>query len=49
MDRLGQRIVEDTAKIQLLREQAADCESKARKLRREADEMERLLELARAA
>ncbi len=48
MDKLGQRIVEDTATIQRLRGQAADCESDAKKFRQEADEMERLLELARS-
>jgi len=47
MDQLGQRIIEDTAKIQHLRGQAQDFEYEARKLRQEADEMERLLELAR--
>lgn len=47
MDDLGQRIIEDTAKIQRLRGEAQDCESEARKLRQEADKMERLLELAR--
>lgn len=47
MDKLGQRIIEDTATIQRLRGEAQDCESDARRLRQEADEMERLLELAR--
>lgn len=47
MDKLGQRIVDDTAKIQRLRGEAQDHESEARRLRQEADEMERFLELSR--
>jgi hypothetical protein len=47
MDKLGQRIIRDTATIQRLRGEAQDHESEARKLRQEADELERLLELAR--
>lgn len=47
MSALGQRIVEDTDKIAEKREAANFYEGKAAQLRREADEMERLLELAR--
>lgn len=47
MDKLGQRIIDDTAEIQRMRGEAQDHESEARRLRQEADEMERLLELAR--
>ena len=47
MDKLGQRIVDDTAEIEAKRTEADVLERRARTLRSEANEMERLLELAR--
>jgi hypothetical protein len=47
MDELGQRIIRDTEAIAAKRDRASQLEAEARKLRRDADEMERLLELAR--
>lgn len=47
MDKLGHRIIEERAVIEKLRKEATEHEWKARAIRREADEMERLLELAR--
>jgi hypothetical protein len=49
MDKLGQRIVDDTATIKAKRQEADELEQKARRLRREADELERLLQIARAS
>lgn len=47
MDDLGNRIIKDNAKIQCKRSEAYDLEKQAKLLREEADELERLLELAR--
>ncbi|MET4187635.1 hypothetical protein ABIB86_000416 [Bradyrhizobium sp. JR1.7] len=47
MDKLGQRIVDDTAEIKAKRREAETLEHRAKQLRREADEIERHLELAR--
>lgn len=47
MDALGKRIIDDTAIIGHKRIEADRLEAEARQLRREADEMERTLELAR--
>lgn len=47
MDDLGKRIVEDRAQIAFNRAKADELERQATKLRSDADEMERLLELAR--
>ncbi|MGY3581391.1 FtsZ-binding cell division protein ZapB [Bradyrhizobium sp. USDA 4341] len=47
MDQLGQRIVDDRATIRAKRLEADELEERARRLRQEADEMERLLQLAR--
>lgn len=49
MDALGKRIIEDKAQIAFLRSEAEVLERKAAKNRRDADELERLLELARRA
>lgn len=47
MDKLGQQIVDYTARASLLRKEAAKHEELAANKRRQADEIERLLELAR--
>lgn len=47
MDKLGDRIVADKAQIASNRTRADLLERQAAALRREADEIERLLELAR--
>ena len=47
IDKLGNRIVEDHAAIVSKRKEAEQLEYNARKLRREADDIERLLETAR--
>lgn len=47
MDALGKRIIDDTATIGQKRLEATRLEAMARQLRREADEIERCLELAR--
>lgn len=47
MDELGSRIAKDNAEIQRKRSEAYDLERQAKLLREEADELERLLELAR--
>lgn len=47
MDELGKRIIEDKQRIQYLRQYADILDEQAKSKRREADEMERLLELAR--
>lgn len=47
MDKLGQRIEKDRAAINRKRRSADNYEETAKRLRREADEIERLLELAR--
>lgn len=49
MDRLGQRIVDDRSMIDFKRKQADILEREVAKLRRDANEIERLLELARAS
>lgn len=47
MDDLGKRIIEDTAKIRQKRADAFNLEQQAELLKSEANELERLLELAR--
>jgi hypothetical protein len=47
MDELGNRIVADEAQMAFNRSRADELERQARALRKEADEIERLLELAR--
>ncbi len=47
MDDLGKRIIADQAQIAFNRSKADELERQARVLRRQADEMERLLEDAR--
>jgi hypothetical protein len=47
MDELGNRIIADKAQAAYNRAQADVLEKKAKALRQEADEIERLLELAR--
>ncbi len=47
MDALGNRIVADEAQIAFNRSKADELERQARALRRDADEIEWLLELAR--
>lgn len=47
MDSLGARIVADRGEMALKRHQADNHDRAAKALRREADEIERLLELAR--
>lgn len=47
MDKLGQRIVRDKAEIMQKRMEADRLEARAKILRSEATELERLLELAR--
>lgn len=47
MDKLGERLVIDEARIRDKRQQADRLERQARSLREEADEIERLAELAR--
>lgn len=47
MDQLGQRIVKDKAEIMQKRMEADRLEARAQILRREAIEIERLMELAR--
>lgn len=47
MDDLGKRIVADEAQISFNRTRADEFERQAKRLRQEADEIERLLELAR--
>lgn len=47
MDALGNRIIADRAQASFNRSRADELERQARKLRAEADEIERLLELAR--
>lgn len=47
MDKLGERIAFDRAMIDLKRKQADRLEREVRDLRRDANEIERLLELAR--
>lgn len=47
MDALGERIVRDSVTIAERRRMAIDLEKQAAALRREADEIERLLALAR--
>lgn len=47
MDKLGERLIRDREKILDLRTRADQAEVTARKLRREADEIERLSELSR--
>lgn len=47
MDQLGQRIINDQAAIRQRRDRANELELEAARLRREADEIERLMELAR--
>lgn len=49
MDKLGQRIIDDMSTIFVKRVEARELEQRAAQLRREADEMERLLELARCS
>lgn len=46
-DKLGSRIVADRAEIALKRLQASNLERDAQRLRRQADEIERLLDMAR--
>lgn len=48
MDELGQRIIRDKELIREKRKMAHDLERRARQLRDEANETERLLELARS-
>jgi hypothetical protein len=47
MDELGNRIIADEGQIAFNRAKADELERQARALRRDADEIERLLELAR--
>lgn len=47
MDELGKRIIRDNAEIQKKRSEAHDLEQQANLLRKEADEIERCLELKR--
>ena len=47
MDKLGQRIIDDTAEIIAKRNEADRLRRRARALDEEADEIERTLELAR--
>lgn len=47
MDNLGERIINDRAAIKQRRDRANEMEIEARRLRRETDEIERLLDLAR--
>lgn len=47
MDALGQRIIDDKARISVLQQQACALRLKADKMDAEADEIARLLELAR--
>ena len=47
MDKLGDRIVADQAQISFNRTRADEFERQAKRLREEANEIERLLELAR--
>lgn len=47
MDKLGERLIRDRDQVSALRSLAADLEGTARRLRTEADEIERLAELAR--
>lgn len=47
MGKLGERLIRDREKILDLRTRADQAEVTARKLRREADEIERLSELSR--
>lgn len=47
MDQLGQRIIEDRAKVNELRSLARELEGRAKRARDQADEIERLLDLAR--
>lgn len=47
MDKLGERIIRDELKIRAMYISAERMELEARRLRREADEMKRVLELAR--
>lgn len=49
MDTLGERIINDRAAVKQRRDRADDLEREAQRLRREADEIERLLENARRA
>lgn len=47
MDALGKRLIEDKAKIAALRYDAECFEQLAKANRREADELERIMELSR--
>jgi hypothetical protein len=47
MDDLGQRLINDRAAVIQRRQLADELEQEAKKLRREADEIERLSELSR--
>lgn len=47
MDALGKRIIDDTADIASKLTRAARLEAEARQLRREAAEIQRLLDIAR--
>lgn len=47
MDKLGERLIADRARVEEMREKAERLEREARDLRRGAAEIERLAELAR--
>lgn len=47
MDELGQRLINDRAAILERRQRASELEKEAGRLRREADEIERISELSR--
>lgn len=47
MDTLGERIIRDEAEIRAKRDEALRLEARVTQLRREANEIERLLDLAR--
>lgn len=49
MDKLGERIIQDQSEVAKKRSEANQLELQAARLRREADEIERLLNLARAS
>ena len=49
MDALGERLIADKKRAEELRRAADFCEREAARLRRQADEIERLAELARAS
>lgn len=49
MDELGQRIVRDTARVLEKRKLADELERQVSSLRNEANDIERLMELARTA